>query len=65
MYSNRSGIKKCLFINTCILWLITPAIMQNISTIKNKKKQIDELNNLEKEEVKQIAEKTWKFLKII
>ena len=57
------GLRSVYSLILAFLWLITPAIMQNISTIKNKKKQIDELNNLEKEEVKQIAEKTWKFFK--
>ena len=56
-------LKSIYAIILAILWLITPAIMQKISIIKNKKQPIEELNTSEKEEIKQIAKKTWEFFK--
>ena len=46
-----------------ILWLITPMIMWKISKKEKEKDILEELKPNEKEEIKQIAIKTWQYFK--
>lgn len=46
-----------------ILWLITPMIMWKISKQEKEKDILEELKPNEKEEIKQIAIKTWQYFK--
>ena len=55
------GLKSIYAIILATLWGLTPAIMQNISKIKNKKQPLQELNDSEKNEFKKIALNTWQF----
>ena len=52
-----------LILLTGILWTIIPYIMYKISQIHGNQKNIDKLDNQEKEYVKQIAQRTWNFFK--
>ena len=44
-----------------VFWIITPIIMCYISKKKKKEKQVEKLNNEEKEYVKEIGKRTWNF----
>ena len=46
-----------------VLWISTPYIMYKISVIPKEEKEIDKLNEKEKEKVLEIAKRTWEFFK--